>query len=372
MTDRKLAILAMTAVIMAGWAILQSRLLRQTDSTGLFQSAPLIQGMNIDAVAQISVLSEKGANSLTLNKQDGRFQVLEKDGYPANVSAINTLLNNCLDIRVTDRITSNPANHVDLGVTDDTAQYSVRFLNAAGDEITGVLISGQQAEREGAYVRLTTSDETYFVQSPPWISTTPLSYVNTTLIEIDRSKIRQVEVRGPQGDYVLMAGDGGDVVLEAMPEGKQFKGTAYQSVFGALGSVRFEDVMAAGSAPDDLVFTRRFVCQMEDSTVYRVRLAHSDNKYYATISAEFLDQTPVQVGRTESEEELKKKEAKLLAMDAAQAFAQRHKGWVYVIASWKAEDLTKTLDDLLEEAVEPAEKEVETIAAAEESGPGEE
>lgn len=360
MTDKKLAILAIAAVIMAGWAILQSRLAQQAGTSGLFQRAPLIQGLAIDAIAEITLAAGDEAETLTLKKTDGRFRVMEKDGYPAKVSEINLLLNTCLDIRVSRPTTSNPANHADLGVTDQTAQYAVRFRNAAGEEIIGVLVSDRQTEPEGAYVRLTTAPETYFVDNPPWLSAAPMSYLDTTLVETNRSKTRQVTVRGPKGDYVLDSADGTTITLEAMPANKQFKGTAYQSVFGALGTMRFEDVMAAQNAPEGLVFDHSVVCRMEDSTVYTVRLAKADDKTYATLSAEFLDKSPVQVGQTESEEELKKKEAKLLAMDAAQAFAQRHQGWVYLIPSFKAEDLTKPLDDLLEEKPEPADAPSET------------
>lgn len=352
MTDRKLAILAMIAVVMAGWAILQSRLAKQTGARGLFENAPLIQGLNVDAIAEITVLSNKGANTLTLKKQDGRFRLLEKDGYPANISPINTLLNNCLDIRVARPITSNPANHPDLGVTDETAQYAVRFLNADGNVITGVLVSERKSDPDGAYVRLDGADDAYFVEYAPWISTTPISYLNTALVEVNRDKIRLVTVRGPEGDYVLTSPDGETIAMEAMPDGKQFAGTAHQSVFRALTSVQFEDVMAADSTPTGLLFDRSFVCELDDTTVYTLLLGELDGKHYATITADFLDTTPVQVGRTEAEEELRKKEAKLLAMDAAQAFAQRHKDWVYVISSFKAEDLTQSLDNLLEEVTE--------------------
>ena len=353
MTNKKLVLLAMTAVIMAGWAILQHRLARQTGTEGLFQNTSLIQGLNINAIAQIIVQSDQGENTLTLKEQDGRFCVMEKDGYPAIVGTITTLLNNCLDIRVARPITSNPANHADLGVTDETARYAVYFLNAQGEIITGVLLSEQKEDPRGAHVRLATSDETYFVTESPWLSTTAMSYINAVLVEVDRSKVRQVRVSGPQGEYTLTsAGDGG-VTLDPMPEGKQFQGTTYRSVLGALGSVRCDDVMAAKNAPGDLVFGYTYTCQIEDLTVYTVNLARHEDRYYAVLAAEFPDQTPVQIGRSESEEELRKKEAKLLAMDAAKNFTERHKGWVYVISSFNAEDLIKPLEDLLEPLPEP-------------------
>jgi hypothetical protein len=369
MTDRKLAILAVTAVIMAGWAVLQNRLSHRADTTASMVRTPLIQGLDPQAVAKISITSDKGKSTVTLTRVNDRFTVAEMDGYPADISAVNRLLSNCLDIRTAEHITSNPENHAGLGVTEETAQYVVRFFNADGDEITGIIVSETPPDREeGAFARLTTSDETYFIQDPPWLSTTASAYVNTTLIEADSAKIRRVAVRGPEGEYVLkLADDEQTIMLEKMPENKQFKGTAYRSVFRALTSLRFEEAIAAENAPQDLVFDRSYICRLDDSTVYTLKLAKQGDKTYATVTADFLDKAPVQISKEESEEELKKKEAKLLAMDAAEAFAQRHKGWVYTISSWKAADLTKPLEELLEPKPEekaPAETEPEPDAEA--------
>ena len=70
-------------------------------------------------------------------------------------------------------------------------------------------------------------------------------------------------------------------------------------------------------------------------------------------NAEFTGERPTKDKEVESEEELKKKEALLLAYDNAKALAARHKGWVYEIADWKAKNLTKKLADLLEDEEPP-------------------
>ena len=57
----------------------------------------------------------------------------------------------------------------------------------------------------------------------------------------------------------------------------------------------------------------------------------------------------------ETEEELKAKEAKLLARDAANSFTTKHQGWIYEIADYKAKNLSKELTDLLEDAEPPEE-----------------
>lgn len=356
MTDKKLALLGIAAVILAGAAILQSRLMQRAGSNTIFQSSPLIQGLALDAIAGVTITSEKGAAVLTLKKAGDKFVVADKDGYPADVSKINTLLNNCLDIRTTEKTTSDPANHADLGVTDATARYGVRFLNADGKEITGVLISENQSDRqEGAYARLTTSDETYFIQSSPWLSTKAMEFINSTLITADRAKMRKVTVKGPNEEYQLTVSEaGGAVTLEKMPAEKQFKETTYQSVFGAVSSLQFDDVRAAENTPEGLVFDRSFICQMEDTTVYEIALAQKGDKTYMKVSADFLDKAPVEKERrVESADELKVKESKLLASDAVKAFNAQHKGWVYEIASSKAKNLTTPLEELLEDKPAP-------------------
>ena len=58
----------------------------------------------------------------------------------------------------------------------------------------------------------------------------------------------------------------------------------------------------------------------------------------------------------ETEEELKKKEAKLLARDSAEEFSKKHAGWLYQIPEYKAKILTKDLSELLEDQTQPEEK----------------
>lgn len=354
MTHKKLAYLAVAAVVMVGWAVLQSRIARQSAAKPMFGSSPLVQGLPIDKIAKVTIVSRKGQDTTTLTRQEGRFVVADKDNYPVDVSKLNTLLNSCLDIRTTERITADAANHADLGVTDETAQYAVRFYGEDDKLLTGVLISERKSNPDGAYARLAEDNTVYFIQSPPWLSTGAMDYINRSLFQLDKSNIRKVTVLWPQGDYTLTAQDGGAIAIDPMPEGKQYKGTAYQSVFSVLTSLQADDVRAADQAAEKLAFDQRFICAMKDSTVYTVKIARHNDKTYVKISAEFTDKTPVEKERrVESEEELKVKEAKLKAIEAVQKFNERHNGWIYEIPSYKAGDLNKTLDDLLEDKPAP-------------------
>jgi len=109
------------------------------------------------------------------------------------------------------------------------------------------------------------------------------------------------------------------------------------------------NAMAISSAPKDLAFEQTYICRLKDSTVHTLEIATNDDKNLIKCRAEFTDtEQVIKENKVESQEELKKKEAKLLARDAAEQFNKNHSNWIYEIDDWKAKNLTKDLNSLLE------------------------
>jgi hypothetical protein len=364
MSDKKLTILGAVAVLMVLWAVVQSRVSNRA-RTESGEPAYLIQGLDTDEIG--SIVLGTGEEAVTLKRERGRFVVANKDNYPAKTSEINNLLSKCLEIKTRELVTDDPANHEDLEVTQDKARNVVTFMTPDPNAIVlaGVAVGKTEELGSGTYVRLLSSDSTlsnrvYIAPSSPWFSSGAMSYVDQELVSANRDDIESVTLHSPNGQYTLKKKEGSsDIVLENIPAGKKLKSSDAQSVFTALTSLRFDDVM---TKPSDLTFDRQYICRLKNSTVYILSIAQKEDKTYALCSAEFTDTTPVekapleQGGQVESEEELKKKEAKLLARDEATKFTEKHRAWVYEIADWKAKNLTKALDDLLEDEEEPAAK----------------
>ncbi|MEN6307514.1 MAG: hypothetical protein ABFD91_07135, partial [Anaerohalosphaeraceae bacterium] len=149
--------------------------------------------------------------------------------------------------------------------------------------------------------------------------------------------------------YTLKSDNGGDVVtLVELPSGKQLKGTNYRNVFSTLSSLTFEDVSGTDKV-EGLKFDRRYVCKLNDSTIYTLNLGKKDEKWYLGLAVEFTDKSAVMKEKgVESEEQLKEKEAKLLARDAAETLTKKTTNWLYVIPQFKATELTKSLSELIE------------------------
>jgi len=357
MNNKKLTILGIVAVVMVLWAVVQSRI---SNRPGGEPARPvyLIQGFDPSGVD--SIVIGTGEAAFTLKRQQNGFVVVNKDNYPAKTSEINSLITKCLEIQTSEFVTDNPANHEDLEVTEEKARSVVKFMKADPNSslLTGVIIGKTKELGQGSYVRLLSSDsassnKVYVTSNAPWFGGGAMNYIDQELIAVKQEDIKSVTVSSASGPYTLITKeDSQDVVLENMPAGKKLKSSEAKSVFTALTSLRFDDVKKISS---DLAFERQYMCRLKDSTVYALRIAQKDGKTYVSCVAEFTDKTPVekasvdQGGKVESEEELKKKEAKLLARDNATKFTTKHQGWVYEIAEWKAKNLTKELADLIED-----------------------
>jgi len=364
MDNKKLGILAIVAAVMVIWAAVQSR---WSNRTRVEPSGPsyLIQGLDPGEIDSIGI--GHGDDAVKIVRQERRFVVANKANYPADPKQINDLITKCLDIKTSELYTDNPKNHEALEVTEEKARNVIKFFKADGSLLTGIMVGKSLESGQGSYVRRASEDPVYLAPSVPWFRSGALEYVNQEIVSIEREDVNAVTVTTPEGPYTLQSGAADTVVMVDKPDGKKLKDSDAKSVLGALDGLRFDDVNTP-AALGELDFDHLFVCRMDDSTQYRLRVAKKGDKTYVKCDAKYTDTTPVTMkpGQVESEEELKKKEAKLQAQERAQKFTLRHRGWVYEVPDWKANYLTKKKSDLLEDEEEPAET---TAVGAEEPAP---
>jgi hypothetical protein len=313
------------------------------------QIAYLVQGLDPDLVAKITV--GKPGHEVILNRRGANFVVANLDNYPALTSEINKLITTCLDIQTSSLYTENPDNHKDLEVTEPNANTIVKFYKADSSFLTGIIVGKQKVKGQGiAFVRRVGDNKVYVTAGQiPAIKKQPMDYVEQGLVNVKREDINSVSVSSPNDTYVLLPGlDDKTVIFENLSMGKTLNNTIANRVFTALADVSFEDVNAE-SSKRDLVFDRRFICRLKDSTVYTFWLAKEGDNWFAKCDAQFADKTPVTKtqGQVESDEQLKIKEAKLIARDAAEEFSDKHKGWVYKFPAYRAVYLTQSANELL-------------------------
>ena len=353
MSNKKLIILGGVAVIMVLLTVVQSYLSNRPVRT-LTMDSPLIQGLKTSDIDRI-ILGPPD-KMLTLKKGGDQFYLVDKDDYPAYTPQINHLIISSLDIRIKELITDNPKNFKDLDLTPDTAKSVIKFFNAEEELITGILIGKKDEFAKGDYVRLISRDQdsdknAYLSINVPYLDMTHLSFLDKSLIKAEKEAISKVTVIGPEGRYTVSSDNNNKITLNNIPKGKKVKETIYESVFSAVTDLTFSDVEKESDDTRKLEFKNTYICFLKDTGVYTFQLAQKDDKTYMRCSSDFTDKEPVRVkkGVEESDEQLKKKEAKLLAREASLKFNKRHRGWVYQIPDWKADDMTRKLEDLLED-----------------------
>lgn len=348
MSNQILGKLAVVAAVMVAWAVFQSHWSHRSRSEPAGRT-DLIQGLEPEQIGRIEV--KAGDETTTLVRQEGRFVVADKANYPAYAKQVNDLITKCLDIKTTEMYTDNPKNHDDLEVTEEKAKNVVKFFKADGSLLTGVVVGKSVESGQGAYVRLVDQDAVYLTDDAPWFRSAPLEYTNQEIVAVPRDDVNSVTVTTLDGPYVLRSPGGDGVVMDDLPAGKTLKASEAKSVFGALTNLRFDDVNTPANL-GDLDFDHVYECCLDDSTLYRLRLARKGEKTYVKFDAKFTDTKPVTMtqGQVESEEELQKKDAKLQAQERAQRFTLQHRGWVYEIPDWKAKYLTMAKTELLEGA----------------------
>jgi len=368
MSNKKLVILGVVAACMVIWAVVQSQISKKPREAPS-QQAYLIQGLDPADIGSIVLGAD---NAVTLKRTSRGFVVTNKDDYPADPKQINDLITSCLSIKVGELFTDNPKNHEDLEVTEKDARNIVKFLRGDSSVLAGVIVGKTKEQGQGSYVRLASSDKVYLTADVPWIRNRPMDYIDQKLTQIDHKDIESVTVTSPDDKYTLKAKEDSDgIELENIPAGKKLKVSDAKKVFDALTYLSFEDVKKRAGENEEFTFDKVYACKLKDSSIYTLRIAEKD-KTYITCEAEYTDQTPVlkKLQEVESEEELKEKEAKLLAKEKAKKFALVHKAWIYKIPQYKADNMTKKLVDLLEDEPKPEKSEAQentTLPEAEET-----
>lgn len=355
MSERNLLILAVTAsILIVLVALFYSGLDFSRES---FKSGtPLLQGLDPDKISSITI--KKGGETLTLRRSAEGFVIEEKGGYPADTEKINDLLIDLLEIRLAEKTTESAANHDELGVGEDSADATLLFLNdLEGKQIAGIVKGKQVSRGSGSYIRLVEENTVYSTEKQFALDTNATDYMNDELFEsLETEKITRVDVITSLGGYTLVRepaegeDEEGRIVLLDIPPGKTADEDACSDVFEALDYLSFDDVRRADEI--QLAWDGTYRCTFESGLIYIIQSAKHDDKFYISLSAQPPAVDQITISPDEAEESLEEKEAILLAGDAAEAFNQRHAGWIYEVSESDSEDLRKPVEELFEEEEE--------------------
>ena len=315
----------------------------------------------INQVNRVEIVSAGDHTVATLNRTEANWQFEQMGGYQADWSKLQTLLAALAQARVVESKTDNPEYYARLGVEDVAAgdAGSVLVKLSIGDEITGILIGHQAQGRSGQYVRLQNSAASALVDRKLDVSTEPLDWADSSIVDINASEVAEVEMIHPQGERVFVtriSADQTDFDLVGLPQDREIKNSwavnSLGSVFSMLnmGTVRPADSVDWSGAVKIrlLMFSGVEIladtAEVDGEYLLRLRASHP--------AADVVNSQTEDKQDSITQQDIDQRAAEDVAK-TVQNINQKVVGWAYGINKQNYDAMVKKPDDLLKPLESP-------------------
>ena len=361
MQKRSLMILSLAALLAAAsaWWITGN----QQPSSDIQNETALFPDL-LKQINQVDRVEIQAANeSVTLIKGEQGWTVQEKSGYPANMQNLRKQLIAFSEASILETKTANPENYSQLGVADVAPGSESVLVKLGGMETEVGLLVGNQNYRgqESTYVRRADQAQSYLVSGSLKMDSKASNWLLKDIFNVGAPRVRRALIQHADGSVLEIVknnqSDPNFSVL-SVPEGRELAAPgAGNSVAGALGSLRLEDVEAAADVALDSELVINGIFETFDGLRISTTTWQVADKHYLSLAVAFDPAlAPAVESATDSEnpdgesgsnpEEIDPTAAANPAQEAAEMQATVT-GWVYVIPSYKYDNLSKTVFDLL-------------------------
>jgi hypothetical protein len=257
MNARRLLLMGVLAVGLLAVALWYMGARRPTQQAGL--DAPFAPGLaaRLNEIEQVRIVAPGATTLATLQRNDDGWGLLERDGYPADAARLRSLLLGLAESRRVEAKTANPALHDRLGV-EDIARDDAGGLQVeidGGGEALAIVVGIGAARGSGSYLRHAGDPQAWQVDRAIEVERHAPNWLQRELTDIGVDRIERIEVQPPAGTpfaIVRSEDSAGDFRLEELPRGReQASDFVADATAGIVGSLRFDDVLAAGAVEPD-------------------------------------------------------------------------------------------------------------------------
>jgi len=387
-----LLVAALVVIACAFWLASQRHLPRDSGYGAL-----VLPGLSakLDSVTGVRLVGAGGKPLVTIERRDGRYRVLERDGYPADAGRLRTLLLGLTGLKVHEPKTADPARYAVLGVEDPkSADAKSVLVEVTGPTPPVSLIVGHPASSgDAVYVRSPSATQAQEAGPSFTLERDPKNWLDKDILSVAADRMKEVDVTRADGPaWKAVREHSGDVQLTVpgLPKGKSLSSPAAPNpVVGALANLEADDVRpAAGVTPP--AATHQTVYRTFDGLTVTIRGWGDGDDRWISIQAEGSPVAPVAeaapasgptagaaasatpapsttpaaatppAGAPAATSAAPAGNASAAAApskpDAAQeaaAINERTRGWLYRIASYRYDDLFRARDALLKSDTPP-------------------
>jgi hypothetical protein len=289
-------------------------------------------------VTRIHIESRKsGAFDVTFAPMKG-WVLPGRNNYPASFEEVSRTLRSLAALQTIAPKTARPdwLHYVDLDAPPKGGGVLISLGDDKGRVLAALIVGksediGDASGSVGLFVRKPGETQSWLVGSPFAPHASPSDWLKKNIVEVERARIQEVDVRPLTGPaYTVRRDKPGDTnfMLTPVPRGREPAGPgALDAVAAALADFTFDDIQPSANLDfDNLAW--RTVTRTFDGLVVGADVIKQGSEYWARIYAGTAHGKPEAV-----------KEARDINADS--------QGWAYRLSSFKGAQFMVSLDDLL-------------------------
>ena len=371
MSPRTIRILAIAVIVLFAAVFLLDRERNRNGAADELLFPDLKE--QLDAVTQVTVTDADSA--VTIVREEDRWVVPAKGGYPADTGALRDMLIAIAEARKVEQKTSNSEYYGRLGLLPpDEEDGTGILLETTGEGAAVALILGDSVQGEYRYARIADDMQSWLIDRNPDIPDNPAGWLVSDVVDIPSSRIQSVTITHADGETVRLhkeSKDAPNFTLDDIPEGRELSYPSIgNSIASVIGGLSLEDVRPAGEGEEiESAAAATIVYTTFDGLQLTIDSTTVDDETWIGLEAEALPESaeeepgaqPDETGAGNAEPaagetgtaEQEAAGADNEATDApgpaeeAQTINARVAGWEYHIPQYKASQLTRRWEGLL-------------------------
>jgi hypothetical protein len=332
--QRNLAILGGVTLLMVLLAIV-AVYQRSASLAPQFEPRAFFPGLTgqLAGLNEIEIVSKTG--TLHIRQTDGRWVVVERDSYPADVAQVRAAGTGLADLQIIEAKTSRAdwLNYLGLGAPPMGDATQMKLSGSGGAALAEVLIGQTQGMpdalgRTSMYVRKPNENQAWLARGYLVPKAGIADWLDKAAVVIARDRVKGAVVDPAEGPTYTLSRDtkeAQDFKMLDLPRGRElsFEGSP-DGVAGAIIGFVYEDVAKA----DGINFANapQTVFNTFDGLNITVRVANRGMERWATVSAEATNP---------------------MVQAEADTINARNRGWAYKIDEMKANQIVATRETLL-------------------------
>jgi hypothetical protein len=380
MSRKGLIALAVALVVLGALAFFGQRGRSTAPTTG----GPILPGLQaaLNDVVEIKISKAGGETVATIDKHADGWSVVERAGYPADVTKLRQSLVALAEAKILETKTANPAFYDRLGVQDissDKATGLAVAISVPGKDF-GTLILGDAKGSKQRYVRRASEAQSYLIDRDPSFPKTAAQWLDPVILDVRGNRVRQVTIKHPDGEVLTISKPNADAMnfdVAGVPKGRELLYPGVANVIGnSLRELNLEDVERADNTTPDKAVQVEF--RSFDGLIVRaVGAKRGDDAWVAFSASVDADQVAQNQAAAKAAQKPAAGEAAATRPDAgksagtaapadggaakpaeapadptaeAQAINARVMAWRYKLATFQYDQMTRRMADLLKPA----------------------